>query len=108
MIRITNRLEIFNSTFRRNIDNTLNELGQFAKSKLDEHAAVDTGFMKSNNKYFVKTNKVEVGNYNVEYNIYQEFGTSKMPSHPFVRPAAFNYQSQLKNIAITNLRRGMT
>lgn len=107
MVRITNRIDIFNRNFRRNINNTLIELGEFAKSKLDEHAAVDTGFMKSNNKYIVKSDKVEVGNYNVEYNIYQEFGTSSIPEHPFVRPAAFNYQSQLRNIAISNLRRGL-
>lgn len=107
MVRITNRIDIFNRTFRRNINNTLTELGEFAKSKLDEHAAVDTGFMKSNNRYYVKTDKVEVGNYNVEYNIYQEFGTSKMTEHPFVRPAAFNYQSQLRNIVISNLGRGL-
>jgi len=107
VVRITNRIDIFNRNFRRNINNTLTELGQFAKSKLDEHAAVDTGFMKSNNKYFVKTTKVEVGNYNVEYNVYQEFGTASIPAHPFVRPAAFNYQSQLRNIAVSNLRRGL-
>lgn len=107
MVRMTNNVEVFNRNFRNNISTALNEMGRFGNNKLNEHAAIDTGYMVSRNNYFVHANHVDIGNYGCDYAIYQEYGTYKMPAHPFVRPAALNYQGHYRTIARIALSRGM-
>lgn len=107
-VRFHSNLNNFQSIFKRNIKNTLKELGEFGKSRLDIHAAIDTGFMKSRNRYkIINIRKVRIGNFGCEYNIYQEYGTYKMNAHPFVRPSAFNYSSYYRIIGINGLSRGL-
>lgn len=53
-------------------------------------APVDTGRLRSSINWRIERDpfglRAVVGT-NVHYAVYQEFGTSKMPAHPFLRPA---------------------
>jgi HK97 gp10 family phage protein len=52
-------------------------------------APVDTGRLRSSITHEVEVQGAEVVGRigtNVEYAIFQEFGTSRMPAHPYLRP----------------------
>lgn len=108
MVRLISNMARFNRMFQTNIRDCLNDLGRYCKNLEDDYAAVDTGFMQSCNDFFIVDEfTVRIGNFGVEYNIYIEFGTSKMIAQPFVRPTAFNHQTEIIGIAINSLRRGI-
>ncbi len=65
------------------------------------NAPVDTGRLRSS-----ITNRIEIEGdqlvgivgTNVEYASFQEFGTSKMPAHPFLFPALESNKSKIKDL----------
>ncbi len=66
------------------IGKTVSDVESGAKSR----AAVDTGAMRNSIQGHITgdaSGEVSVG---AEYGIYQEYGTHKMPAHPFMHPAA--------------------
>lgn len=78
----------------------LDEIGQFCKGKMDELVAVDTGYLKSRNQYEVTkwfTQRLRLKN-DAIYAGFIEYGTSKMIEQPFIRPAIYNYTSQIQAI----------
>jgi len=105
-VRIKDNSRAFLAKVKSNNLAALNEIGSFSKGKMDTLAAKDTGYMVSRNRYDVQGNKVTLSN-DCDYAIHQEYGTYKMRAHPFIRPAAFNYHSEVINILIKNLSRGM-
>jgi HK97 gp10 family phage protein len=42
-----------------------------------------------------------------EYAGFNEFGTKKMPPHPFMRPAVYNHLPEIEDIAGGTFRRGL-
>jgi HK97 gp10 family phage protein len=70
-----------------------------------ENAPVgETSFLK-NSITTVKTDdgaEVRVG---AGYGIYQEFGTYKMPAHPFLRPAFIDHQDEIVNAIAKDLEK---
>lgn len=84
----------------------LEAMGKFCVSKMDIHAAVDTGYMRSRNTYVINRNELMLMN-DAHYAVYQEYGTYKMKAHPFMRPAAYNYVNDLKRIAAEYLGKGI-
>jgi HK97 gp10 family phage protein len=101
MARGFNRIAQFLRIYDEKKYQTLDEIGRFCKSKMDEYAAVDTGYMKSRNDYKVTKyfkQKLELKN-DCEYSGYIEFGTYKMMAQPFMRPAVFNHLSEIRAIA---------
>lgn len=59
------------------------------EARAKEEAPVDTGNLRNSIKTESSSDGLSaaVGTH-VEYGIYQEFGTYKMPAHPYMRPAA--------------------
>lgn len=51
-------------------------------------AAVDTGAMRNSIQGQMTGNTSGEVGVGVEYAVYQEYGTAKMPAHPFMTPAA--------------------
>jgi len=107
-LRITNNVPRFLNLFRINQHRTLNKVGEFCKGKMDYYGAVDTGYLRSRNRYKVTIfgKNLSLGN-DCYYAVYQEFGTSKMKAHPFVRPAVYNHLGEIKAIAGRELGRGI-
>ena len=52
-------------------------------------APVDTGNLRGSIDYAMESNNTAIVGTNLEYAIYQEFGTRKMAAQPFLRPAAY-------------------
>ncbi|MGD9276507.1 MAG: hypothetical protein PVJ67_05020 [Candidatus Pacearchaeota archaeon] len=106
MIRIVNRTGKFMRQLKENELAALNAMGVFCVSKMDYHVAVDTGYLKSRNTYVINRNELFLMN-DTPYAKYQELGTYKMAAHPFMRPAALNYVSTLKQISASYMSKGM-
>lgn len=106
MIKLVNRFGKFKKQLKENELTALNEMGVFCKGKMDIHAAVDTGYMRSRNTFIINNNELFLMN-DTPYAIHQEYGTYKMAAHPFIRPAALNYTGDLKRIAARHLSKGM-
>jgi HK97 gp10 family phage protein len=104
---IENNLNSFKQQFRKNKKDFLEASGKFGKSKMDHHVAVDTGYLKSKNEFKVSgENEVHFIN-NGEYAGFQEYGTYKMPAHPFVRPSVYNYIPRYMQIAKKQLGKNL-
>lgn len=103
MLRITDNTDRFLIQLDSNNTKALNDIGNFCLNKMDELAAVDTGYMRSRNKKEVKSNQLILSN-DCEYAIHQEYGTYKMKAQPFMRPSAFNYINDIKRILLNDLK----
>lgn len=106
MYRLVNKSGKFMSQLTDSQKNILEQVGKFCKGKMDGYVAVDTGELKSMNEYVIANNELYLQNKS-KYAGFQEFGTIKMPAHPFMRPAIFNHLPEIKNIAGDVLRRGI-
>ena len=69
-------------------------------------APVDTGNLRNSITHQQLDEDTEIIATNVSYAPYQEFGTSKMAAHPFLRPAAEGHSEEYKKIWINELRKG--
>lgn len=106
MIRLINRTGKFMRQLKDNELSALEAMGKFCKGKMDYHVAVDTGYLRSRNTYVINRNELFLMN-DCDYAKYQEYGTYKMAAHPFMKPAALNYVSTLKQIAASYMSEGM-
>lgn len=81
-------MEKYDAKIRQKLDDIIQSAALNILSDAKRHAPVDTGRLR-NSIHYEKTGEAaaEVGT-NVEYAIVQEFGSSKMRAHPFMRPAA--------------------
>jgi len=62
---------------------------------------VDTGRLRASITHEVEKSKDEVTGRvgsNVEYAVYQEYGTSKMSGHPYLRPALEKNKRKIKQL----------
>lgn len=73
------------------------KVGRFCVSKMDYYVAVDTGYLKSRNDYKIAGKAIRLIN-DCAYAGFQEFGTSKMRAHPFIRPSVYNHVEEIKSI----------
>ena len=112
MVRIVNHSGKFMQQLTDNQLAGLNEMGEFCVDKMNYYCAVDTGRLKSKNRYEIVRNELMLVN-DVEndkgtpYAIFNEFGTRKWVGQPFMKPAAINHTGELKSIMAKNLARGM-
>jgi hypothetical protein len=109
-LRVTNNIPKFTNLFRFNQHRTLKVIGKFVKNKMDYYVAVDTGYLKSRNRYKVTIfgKNLIMGN-DCYYAVYQEFGTSN-PNYtytPFIRPAVYNHIPEINRIAGRELASGI-
>ena len=87
---------------------TLDLLGQVAEGHAAALAPVDTGRLKNSITHIVEpeTRSVHIGT-NVEYAIYQELGTSRMPPYKgrgYLRPAIMDNIDEYKRVIEENLK----
>lgn len=68
--------------------------GEIVKSEAKSLCPVDTGHLRDSISKRAAGNSCDIGT-NVEYGIYQEFGTYKMAAHPFLYPALENKVSEV-------------
>lgn len=82
------------------ITRALEAIGIQAEGDVAELAPVDTGRLRDSITHEVDESEeaVYVGT-NVEYAAYQEYGTSKMKPHPFLKPGIMNNLDTYKEIA---------
>ena len=76
----------------------LEKCGQLWEDRAKVYAPVDTGRLRNSIKHHLQGNDTVVTGTNVEYAIYQEFGTSKQSGTPFLRPAGENHLAEYKSI----------
>ena len=69
-------------------------------------APVDTGNLRNSITHQQLDEDTEIIGTNVHYAPYQEFGTSKMAAHPFLKPAAEGHSEEYKQIWLNELRKG--
>lgn len=62
--------------------------------KEDGNVPVDTGFLKNSGVSRKTVNGAEYAQ-TAEYAYYQEFGTSRIPAHPYIRPAIENHANDI-------------
>lgn len=81
------RLPIVSAQVKSNVGALLQKAALDIEAHAKARAPVDTGFLRSS----IKMEPVEPLHYRVvayaNYAIYQEFGTTRMPAQPFMRPA---------------------
>ena len=80
-------------------------MGGKAETYAKQLAPVDTGNLRNSISHAQQDENTEVVGTNVSYAPYQEFGTSKMAAHPFLRPAAENHAEEYKAIWLNELRK---
>ena len=82
------------------IDKTLDSTGLFVESAAKLLSPVDTSRLRNSINHDVNLSKkrVTIGT-NVEYAIYQEFGTRKMRAQSYLRPAAERNKATIKRVA---------
>jgi len=96
--------------FESHKDEAINEMENSRKAALEAIgskcagyasmlAPVDTGRLKNSMEWSVVSDDTVCIGTNVEYAAYQEMGTSKIPPHPFLRPAVENHMDEYKEIA---------
>lgn len=106
MIQLINRSGIFKRKLNENQKAALDLTGELLVKYMNHYVAVDTGYLQSRNQYQIMQNELYLYN-DCNYAIYQEYGTYKMAPHPFMRPAAFNHTSEIRQIWAMSLSNGM-
>ena len=82
----------------------LTKIGIKAEAYAANEAPVDTGRLRSSITYLVDDDTMFLGT-NVEYAIYQEFGTRYQKGKPFLRPAIMNHVQEYTKIVEEELKR---
>lgn len=83
----------------------LEKIGLVAERYAKGYAPVDTGRLRNSISHEAAPDEgaVYIGT-NVEYGIYQEFGTVYQPGTPFLRPAVENHIDEYKEIVEQELK----
>ena len=88
------------SAIQAAITEGLNDAGSIAVENAKSTVHVITGNLRDSIDHQVSGNTVTIYA-GMEYAAYEELGTSRQPSHPYLRPAVVDHTDQLKQ-AIAN------
>lgn len=66
------------------------------KRKKSSKPLIDTGTLLNSITHKIEGNACLVGPFGVKYAVYQEFGTSRIPARPFLRPALLENEEKIK------------
>lgn len=72
---------------REPLTRKLEQLGQRIEDTARALVPVDTGRLRNSLHHEVKNFTLRVGSRDVEYSAYVEYGTSRTPAQPYLRPA---------------------
>lgn len=94
--------------FRAKILGTLEGIGVIVEERAKGYAPVDTGNLRDHIQHAVAPDEsaVYIGtrDENVDYAIYQEIGTHKMPARPFLKPAVLSVAADIPKIVKAELQ----
>lgn len=99
-VKVTSHVNEVISAKNGAIARALEAIGIQAEGDVASLAPVDTGRLRNSitHETHAEEESVYVGT-NVEYGKYQEYGTSKMKPHPFLKPGIMNNLETYKSIA---------
>ena len=99
-VKVTSHVKEVIEAKNEAIARALEAIGIQAEGDVAELAPVDTGRLRDSITHEVDESEeaVYVGT-NVEYAAYQEYGTSKMKPHPYLKPGIMNNLETYKSIA---------
>ena len=99
-VKVTSHVKEVIEAKNEAIARALEAIGIQAEGDVAELAPVDTGRLRDSITHEVDESEeaVYVGT-NVEYAAYQEYGTSRMRAHPFLKPGIMNNLETYKSIA---------
>ena len=86
------------------VEKALEMIGLRAEGYAKSLAPVDTGRLRNSITHQQEGKDTEIIATPVEYAPYQEFGTSRIPPHPYMKPAAMNHNSEYKAIVESCLK----
>lgn len=99
-VKVTSHVNEVISAKNGAIARALEAIGIQAEGDVASLAPVDTGRLRNSitHETHAEEESVYVGT-NVEYGKYQEYGTSRMRAHPFLKPGIMNNLETYKSIA---------
>ena len=99
-VKVTSHVKEVIEAKNNAIARALEAIGIQAEGDVAELAPVDTGRLRDSITHEVDESEeaVYIGT-NVEYAAYQEYGTSRMKAHPFLKPGIMNNLETYKEIA---------
>ena len=99
-VKVTSHVKEVIEAKNEAIARALEAIGIQAEGDVAELAPVDTGRLGDSITHEVDESEeaVYIGT-NVEYAAYQEYGTSRMKAHPFLKPGIMNNLETYKEIA---------
>lgn len=96
---VLKKLDHYTEEMQDNLEDALTKGAMVGERYAKEYAPVETGTLrrsiatdteeKSSSAVVVRCGT------NLEYASHQEYGTDKMPAHPFMRPGFFNHQKEI-------------
>lgn len=104
-IKITSHVDEALKIKNDKVPRALEKIGLVAERYAKEYAPVDTGRLRNSITHATAPEEgaVYIGT-NVEYGVYQEFGTVYQPGTPFLRPAVENHIEEYKEIVESELK----
>ena len=100
----TTQLDRLAKSLDTNVDRALASLAEYVKGQAANLAPYDTGALSNSINSEKERELLYLVFDQVEYGIWQELGTSRIPAHPFMTPAVergFDHVSKLIGEAIT-------
>lgn len=99
-VKVTSHVKEVIEAKNNAIARALEAIGIQAEGDVAELAPVDTGRLRDSitHETHAEEESVYVGT-NVEYAAYQEYGTSRMKAHPYLKPGIMNNLETYKEIA---------
>lgn len=80
-------------------------LAQYVAKRAREYAAVDTGYMRDHTVAKSTGEGTATVVSTARYAEFQEFGTYKMPAHPFIRPAIKDAKREAPKMSAKDINR---
>ena len=102
-VEIIDNSPLFLEALHQRIPTALEAVGQKAEGYAKGYAPHDTGRLEGSISHATDDDTAYIGT-NVDYAIYQEFGTRKMSAHPYLTPAVTNHLGEYQNIVESILK----
>ena len=106
-VRFKDNSDKVKEAFEEQILKALDGIGATVTVRAQDKAPVDTGALLADIRYEVEPGEkaVYIGNTpEIPYAKYQELGTSKMPAHPYLKPACMDAKGDIQRLVKGTLK----